>query len=26
LNYKRNPKVISVKNYIVVYKDLLKKR
>ncbi|MFX0023200.1 MAG: hypothetical protein ACFE9S_12810 [Candidatus Hermodarchaeota archaeon] len=26
LNYRRNPKVISVKNYIVVYKDLLKKR
>ncbi len=26
LSYKRNPKVISVKNYTVVYKGLLKKR
>ncbi|MFW9819762.1 MAG: hypothetical protein ACFFE5_09145 [Candidatus Thorarchaeota archaeon] len=26
LNYRRNPKVISIKNYIVVYKELLKKR
>jgi hypothetical protein len=26
LNFKRNPEVISVKNYIVVYKDLLKKK
>ncbi|MFX0007396.1 MAG: hypothetical protein ACFFA7_03090 [Promethearchaeota archaeon] len=26
LNYRRNPKVISVKTYTMVYKDLLKKR
>lgn len=26
LSYKRNPKVISVKNYIVIYKNFLKKR
>ena len=26
LNYKRNPKIISVKNYIVIYKNFLKKR
>ncbi len=24
--YRRNPKVISVKNYVIVYKDLLKKK
>ena len=26
LNYRRNPKIISVKNYIVIYKDFLKKK
>jgi hypothetical protein len=26
LNYRRSPKVISIKKYVVVYKDLLKKR
>jgi hypothetical protein len=26
LSFKRNPKVISVKNYVVIYKDFLRKR
>ena len=26
LNFRRNPKIVSVKNYIIVYKDFLRKR